>query len=360
MIIRKYSYVVRTRQKIGVCMQTYCRAVCTSLTNYCEKAQQTILTTILEINEIRLDPEGFQRICLVALSILQGINYYCERPYLPQLVAILDISNTLDFYGFLKIPYQLFHAIDSNKIDEFRTQKQLEHQLCLNWGIGQENEEGLKQNSTIHDFSQASLRTFLKQMSAYDLAWIDDKEFSQVLQKWMVGELTAQPDHLLNGCTAHQIDLQKLKVIQKENTWLENLTDLTFLTVDVICVPTFLRDLNLLELASYANSLGRFKLFSWVPGQSLDTWVRGGLCIGFFVRFLETCRTLKYDRLGESTKKRAYWELAVSITEFAFNISAFSQVREPVVIFLTFIAKSIGIASLAYRPSPHFFENHST
>jgi hypothetical protein len=195
-------------------------------------------------------------------------------------------------------------------------------------------------------------------MSTHDLACIDDAKFSQLLQKWIIDERRAFPEQLPDTWLASQVDLQNLKVIQKDDSWLENLSDLTFLVVDVICVPTFLRDFNLIDLASYANKLGKFRVLSWVPGQSLDTWVRGGLCLGFLLRFLEASRSIRYDRLGESSQKRAYWELAISISEFVFNFSAFCQAKVPVVIFLTFIAKSIGVASLVYRPNVHYFETH--
>lgn len=334
-------------------MQGYCREAYGYLEPYCEAIKQGVSTTIIELNEVRQDPEGLQRICLVALSILEGVNYYTGRTYLPKLVAALDVANSLDFYGFLKIPYHFFHVIDPDKIDEFHTLSCLENVLCVNWGLGIRNENGLLQDPAVHLFAKHCLADLLAQMSVNDLASVDNEKFKATLQEWVVDELTAHPQH---GWDAALIDLSQLEVAQKRDSWLETLANLTFMGVDVGCVPLFLDEWNLLDLGGYATSLGKFRALSWVPNQSLDTWVRIGLCAGFLLRFLEASRVLREEEVGETTIKHAQWERVLSAAEFLFNFSILCRASQPIVIFLTFVAKSIGIATIVYRPNVCYFE----
>lgn len=339
-------------------MQGYCREAYAYLAPYCEAVKQGVSTSIIELNEVRQDPEGFQRICLVALSILEGINYYTGRTYLPKLVAALDVANSLDFYGFLKIPYHFFHVIDPDKIDEFRTLICLEHVLCVNWGLGTENENGQLQDPAVHDFAKHCLADLLSHMSVHDLASVDDEKFKTTLQEWMIDELAAYPDLGREEWDRRAIDLSQLEVVQKKDSWLETLANLTFIGVDVGCVPLFLNEWNLIDLGAWAANLGRFRALSWVPNQCLDTWVRVGLCAGFFLRFLDACHALKEGEAGEATTKRAQWERILSAAEFLFNFSLLCRASPPIVIFLTFVAKSIGIAAIVYRPNVCYFEMH--
>lgn len=337
-------------------MQGYCREAYTYLVPSCEAVRQGASTAMIELNEVRQDPEGFQRICLVALSVLEGINYCCGCTCLPKLAAALEVANSLDFYGFLKIPYHFFHVIDPDKIDEFHTLTCLEHVLCVNWGIGVQSEKGKLQDPHVHDFAKHCLSGLLSHMSVNDLASVDDKKFTTTLQEWMVDELTARPNLNLAGWEKGVIDLSLLEVVQKKDSWLETLANLTFMAVDIGDVPTCLNEWNLIDLGAWASTLGSFRLLSWVPSQSLDTWVRVGLCAGFFLRFLEACRLLREKELGEVTARRAQWERLLSASEFLFNFSVLCRASPPVIIFLTFVAKSIGIALIVYRPNVCFFE----
>ncbi len=337
-------------------MQGYCREAYAYLAPYCEAVKQGVCTTIVELNEVRQDPEGFQRICLVALSILEGINYYYGRTYLPKLVAALDVANSLDFYGFLKIPYHFFHVVDPDKIDEFHTLICLEDVLCENWGQGIQNERGQLQDPAVHAFAKQCLADLLSHMSVNDLASVDNDKFKRVLQEWLVDELATHPDQRQEGWDTGLIDLSQLEVVQKKDSWLETLANLAFIGVDVGCVPLFLHEWDLIDLGSWAANLGRFRAFAWVPNQCLDTLVRVGLCAGFFLRFLEACRALNEKEVGEATAKRAQWERVLSAAEFLFNFSVLCRASPPIVIFLTFVAKSIGIAAIVYRPNIGYFE----
>jgi hypothetical protein len=147
-----------------------------------------------------------------------------------------------------------------------------------------------------------------------------------------------------------------MAVIQKADTKFEPAANFAFICVDLMCVPAFLGEWKLLDLASAADSLGNFRLFFWVPSQNLDHWIRGVLCTAFLLKFCDACTCLMKGNLGATTKKRAQWDLVVSAAEFLFNFAALCKARTPAVIFLTFVAKSLGVASIISRPNRCFFE----
>lgn len=338
-------------------MLACCRRACSFLYPCLDGAKQALAKTVIELNEVRRDPEGFQRICLVALSALEGINYYFNKNYLPKLVQVLDVANSFDFYGFLKIPYYLFHAIDSDRIDEFKTLESLEHVLCENWNRGTADSQGVRRDPQVYSFARTCLEALLEQMNENDWAYIDDRTFKAALKQWMIGEVVNAPQYS-SQWSSDCINLSSLKIAQKKDSWLETLANINFIVVDIICIPTFLRDWNLMNLQFYANRLGQYRLFAWVPNQSLDTWVRIGLCTGFLLRFLEAWRCLSQSQIGRSTIKRAQWELVVSAAEFVFNSSILYRAPIPVVLFFTFVAKSLGVISIICRPNTHYFEEH--
>ncbi|WP_068467008.1 hypothetical protein [Candidatus Protochlamydia phocaeensis] len=334
-------------------MSVDCHSTLACLSSFYSSAKQSLAEVVTALNKVRSDPEGFQRICLVALSILQGINYYTGKHYLPDLVRVLDTANALDFYGFLKIPYHLFNTLDSDKIDEGRTLDVLEDVLCRNWNQGSILADGRRQDPQVRVFAQDCLSGLLDQMHENDWAYQDSAVFKQALYTWLVEELRLQPRVTWD---VSLIDLAGLQIIQKEDSWLETLTNATFMVVDTLCIPAFLQEWNIINLSRQANWLGQFRLFSWVPNQKLDDWIRVGLCLGFLLGFLEAARCLCESNLGRVTRMRAKWSLAVSAAEFVFNFAILCQARLPVIIGLTFIAKSIGVFSIVYRPQVRLLE----
>ncbi|MBA2369736.1 MAG: hypothetical protein H0V82_12030 [Candidatus Protochlamydia sp.] len=318
----------------------------------CQSIQESAIKSVIELNEVLHDPEGFQKICLVALSILQGINYYRDKPCLPKFEKMLDIANSFDFYSFLKIPYHLFYLVDSDKIDEFKTLNEIEKALCANW-IGR---EGIDRDPEIHLFAQKCLSDLLEHMTQFEVAFVNDARFKSMLHQWLVEELNVHAAAYPAYWDQSRIDINGIAVIQIEDTKFETASNFAFICVDLMCVPAFLGEWKLLDLISTAESLGKFRLFSWMPSHNLDSWIRGVLCTAFLLKFCDACTCLMRGNLGPATKKRAQWDLVVSAAEFLFNFAAFCKVRTPAVIFLTFIAKSLGVASIISRPNRYFFE----
>lgn len=331
-------------------------AVCnTAYSNFlwgCQIITEGAITSLYELKDLLCDPEGLQKTCLVALSILQGINCYRDQPCLPKFEKMLDIANSFDFYNFLKIPYHLFHLVDSDKIDEFQTLNEIEKALCTAW-IGR---EGIERDPDIHLFAQKCLEDLLGHMNQFEIAFIDDARFKIMLQEWLVEKLNANPVDYPMHWYRDRIDLSRMAVIQKKDTRFETASNFAFIWVDLMCAPAFLGEWKLLDLASAAASIGKYRLFFWVPSQNLDSWIRGVLCTAFMLKFCDACTCLMRGNLGTATKKRAQWDLVVSAAEFLFNFSALCKVRMPVVIFLTFVAKSLGVASIISRPNRCYFE----
>ena len=84
--------------RIGCCEACGCLSFCY------ESAKQALAATILTLDEIRCNPDAFQKTCILAESVIQGFNFYFHTNYLPEFVEILDVAYFFDFYGFSGFP----------------------------------------------------------------------------------------------------------------------------------------------------------------------------------------------------------------------------------------------------------------
>lgn len=253
------------------------------------------------------DADAHQKICQVAMSIIQGFNLYYGTHRLEKLIKLLDTANLHDFYEFLKLPYTLMYPFNIERLDIsqlFKSVKSSEH-------------ENLKQ--------------FLEKMADKGRGYRTVDEFKSALAR-------------------NNPSLSAVEVHLKPISFLESLSMASFTFVTIGYVPLFLQEWRVIDLSVIVHQLGRFKVSKWTTTHSLDQWVRGGLCVGFLVRFIEAFWLLWQGQTSFVDKRRAQWDLVTGLTEFIFNYAIFRGSHEGVIIAMTFIAKSFGLLSIFYKP----------
>jgi hypothetical protein len=114
------------------------------------------------------------------------------------------------------------------------------------------------------------------------------------------------------------------------------------------CLPVFFDEWKLIDFSHYADRIGRFRLFAWVPSQTLDQWVRVSLILTFTFSFLEACRLLLQKDLSSIQKTQVHWKLVAAAAEAVFNTSILLRCDLRIINTLTLIAKSLGVLSFIY------------
>jgi hypothetical protein len=120
-------------------------------------------------------------------------------------------------------------------------------------------------------------------------------------------------------------------------------------------VPAFLRDWSLIDLARYANQLGRFPLLSWVPSQKLDDWIWMTMCTGYILKFSQAAYRLWQEKLIPKEAKDAKWIMIASLAECLYCLAILQKKDPRLIIFLAFSAKSLGLLRFLLAPKPSFF-----
>jgi hypothetical protein len=157
---------------------------------------------------------------------------------------------------------------------------------------------------------------------------------------------------------ATRINLKDFHPTLKAFSPIKALTDLTFIAVDIGCGAFFLQEWKFLDLNYYANKIGKYRAFRWVPNQILDNWIRGGLCIGFALNVVKAVQSLRHQNLDDNTRVRAWWLIAVSVSEFIFNFSVLIRCKPCPIYFFTALAKGIGVLSVMFEPPPVYFPKY--
>lgn len=307
-----------------------------SLRHILLKPFSSFQNVLSHLNDLRKDPDAFQKICQVAIAIIQGIGWYRGKVYLEKVVTLLDAANVDDFYDFLSIPYEILYPYNTERIDEEKLLDSLERYL---------SRQLLKQEGidTIREITQQILTEFLKEMEAKETAFRKAPHFRTQLQNRF-----SQESHLFTqkGFRLDRINLDEMEIPLKKVSIFTSLEWVTKTFASLACIPDFLQEWNVIDLSGKAEALGKYRLLSWLPNQSLCQWVKGAWCLGFLFQFLEACRVLILTKPSAQERREAKWSLASSAAEFVFNFAAY-QNREPILVTLfIFIAKSIGLLSI--------------
>lgn len=136
-------------------MRIGCNKACACLVPCYESAKQTFAATLLILDEIQSNPEAFQKAAILAESIIQGINFIFHTNYLPELIKILDVAQSFDFYGFCKIPHYLFHIDTRGGLKNIHFLERLDDAIFIVVDVG-------------------CIPAFLQDWSLIDLTWCSE------------------------------------------------------------------------------------------------------------------------------------------------------------------------------------------
>ncbi len=310
-----------------------------------EKTRNAFAATVNKLNVVRLDPNGLQKSGLFTLAVLQGINCYREKPFLPDYVESLDIANSFDFYGFFKIPNYWFYPYNLENVDPVPSLNALERHLCKNLGLGD-------RDALVRAFAQESLQNYFDILT--DNNWTclkNEAEFNDGLLNVILEKIAVQ-NLAWNG---DGINLYGFHPILKPSAPFKILADFSSMAVDIGCGAYFLDQWKLLDLGYYANIIGEYRTFRWVPDQILDDWIRGGLCFSFVMQMVQGARGLRDQNSSDVVKVKSMWQIAIAVTEFVFNFSVLIRCKPSTVYFLTAVAKGIGVLSVMFEPATEYF-----
>jgi hypothetical protein len=327
---------------------------CTCLSSCFESVSQSLASTILSLDKIRRDPEAFQKTLLIALSIIRGLNYHCNTHYLPNLIKVLDQAPSFDVYGFCRLPHELTHPYRPECLDEYAILDRLEVILCNNWQLGRPDDKGDNRDYAVRMFAKVQLAAFLNKMVDDSQDFRNEADVKIVMQHWFERTLQANPEA---GFNPQCIDLHMLPIAIKEPSFLDSLKMVIFIFVDIACVPAFLQGWSLIDLAPYANTIGKFSLFSWISYQSLDDWIWQGMCAGHLTHFLATGYSLWQGGMTPGETRNAKWLMAMSIAESGYCLSIILKHDPKLINILAFIAKSLGVLTFLLISRSTFFYN---
>ena len=324
-----------------------CRQAYACIGNCLEFAKHALAATVLTMHKIRSDPEAFQKVCLIAFAIIRGFNHFYQKNYFPRLAWVLDNAQSFDVYCFCRLPRFFLEPYTLERIDGNLLRDRLEAVLCNNWHRGVPDREGKPRDAAVSQFSLNQLTLIFELMDEKDLAFRTEEQVRTFLQNQMIHRLEGNPNNEFDPVL---IDLHELQIPLKKIPFVAALSEAVFVVVDVICVPPFLRDWGFIELSSYANRLGRFRLLTWLPEQSLDDWVRISMCIGFTLQFFAALNCLCKPNVKPKEASAARWLMAASLTEFIYNTAILRKASPPRITFFLFTAKTIGLLKILLTP----------
>lgn len=333
-------------------MRIGCYQACACVSSCFEYSKQAFAATVIQCDEIRRDPEAFQKTCLVALSAIRSINLHCHKNYLGDFISVLDAAPAFDFYGFCRLPRLFLHPYTAERLDEYDLLDQMEVILCDNWHLGTPDKKGKNRDPLVYEFAKEQLTEFLEEMSEDDVDFRTEEEVRTILHHWF--EKTLEKDQKTDF-DPHEINLKSLKVNLKPTSWMEFLLTYTFAGIDILCIPDFLQGWNLIDLSSCADAIGKVPSISWIAKHSLDDWVWGMLCFGHSMHVINACFSLWKGELTPGEAKDAKWTLVASAAESIFSLSVLMKKDLKVINGLALIAKSLGLIAFLSSEKPMFF-----
>jgi hypothetical protein len=264
---------------------------------------------------------------------------------LPRLVKVLDHSQTLDFYGFCRLPHYLLHAYCHEQIEESLLLENLTAVLHENWRFN-------TGNLSTQNFARHSLKAFLELMAEEEIAFSTEEKMREALEIWLTNRSEGIPPDvdLLN------IDLSELRIPLKKTNWLVALTDAAFIIADILCIPDFLNQWHLIHLPSFKKVQQRFPLASHSPFRTLDNYVRISMSFGFALQFIQSIITLNQSDTYPEERSHAKWILAASAAEFIYNTSILRKASPRFITLFAFWAKLLGLIAFLKTPKPAFLE----
>jgi hypothetical protein len=335
-------------------MRIGCFEACDCVTSCYQFVTQGITATVMTLDKIRRDPGAFQKVFIVAASIIRGFNFHCKTNMQSQFIEILDAAPTFDFYGIFRLPRYFLHPYAPTRFDEYAILDQLEVILCNNWHLGIPDVNDKNRDQSVFAFAKAQLNVFLEKMVEADEHFRTEEEVKTILQHWLEKTLEANPQEDFDP---HLINLKDLQISLKRIPWTETIANVVFVITDIVCVPAFLQSWRMVNLAPYAKAIGNFPLFAWLPDKNLDDWVWAGLSLANLLQFIHAAHSLWNRELTPAEAKDAKWLMVASVAESIYALTVHQKSDPKIVNCLALIAKLIGLVAFLVASEPTFFND---
>lgn len=323
--------------------------------------KQTAISFLKNCHTLRNNTDFFEKIGQVAYAAIQLVMmHFPGTQYLSRLSFAFSTVLMHDFYSFLKQPTKWFYPLNLSRIDQNAALTDLTTTL----------QEQLDPTGAHGDVVQRLARAHLEYrfqvMGENNDTYRSVDEFKEVLQKQIretknkvILEKIA-PATIPATFNLEAVSLTKFHMTLTHVPLLERLGNLTWILVDVGTVGYFFQKWNLLDTAKWGERIGKVPGFQWVPSNSFDTWVIGGVCTGFGLKLVEAVRKL-YDEAEAMTteqKRQARWDVVTSIAEGIFYGAIFMNrigqcaIKDSNIQWLAIIAKSLGLLSIIRTLEP--------
>lgn len=353
-----------------------------SFKGYCDAAQQVSMAALIKLRDFRNGPDFFQKICQVTSASLQLLGL--SRPLLIDSLTrfsfvLRETAKMHDFYRIIQEPVQWLFPVDMRAIDQTNVLGDLTDYLydCrarekaenfFEQGLSQERESLYQECLQI---AKECLTEQFTHMSNTNDAYRNVEEFIKVIEARLKAKTHIKENGQRILFDLSQINLNYLtKNNPKYNVthWIrlvplaERIVHANWTLVNMGSPILNFRDWNLLNTAKYAEQIGQYQGFQWIKEQSLDIWVTGLVCSAFAWQLFESVRKLTDDALTPQEKRQARWDAVTSFAEIVLHGTNFLNLIGKTKIDNAYIqcfaigAKSLGLLSIATRPSPEFFQ----
>jgi hypothetical protein len=328
---------------------TFLNQYANAVVSYSEPAFQTVSAAVVKLKDYRNNPEIFQKIFQIIVESIQLYNWHHQVVAFPKLVKTLSTANLHDFYQIIKEPREFLCPIKADVINAPQLLENVVAKLAAAYPIHDQQ--------ALRALAKNQIDLQLKIMAANDDAYHSTQDFALVLERGL--KKAFQP---YMGADANRIDLSDLDVPTFAPTLVDRIVNLTWTFVNFGCVGLYASGWNLLDTGMWAHRIGQHKGFNWIKNQSLETWVRGAVCLAFSAKLFEATRKLSDERLSPNARTNAKLDAISALFEVVYQGAGYINHRAILNISPGFIhsaaifAKGVGLVCICLRPKPNYFE----
>lgn len=325
------------------------RAIPQTFLDVISESKRSGMRVVLKLDDFRKDPDFFQKTFLAAAAVINLIiSQSPAAASLSKLSFVLKTVNMHDAWAVTKVTRRiLFENITPRTIDDNAVAESLttiiENHLYPDGGVARAEHDRIKE-----EIAKVCLRREFEDFedTAGCVSYRDRDEFRNVLQnKWV---------RSVNGL--HRISLKDLEVKLLPVSWTAWANDITWMFCDIGCAGLYLQEWNLVDTAKIAERIGGV-----AKTISLEAGVYFMLSTGFALRFCEAVNKLRSGTWTVAERNQAKWDAITSIFEFTLygasylNAVGHLAIKNTSLLWLTVIAKSVGLISIAVKPKHQFF-----
>ncbi len=337
--------------------------------NYGYTTQQAALSVVLELKELRSNPDVYQKIGQIAYASLQLMieSYASAAPFARLSSLISSAVGMHDFYRVVQYPRHWFFPVTADVINEFTLREDIV--LTLAEKIGMLDLNGLIIDEDLYvkleEIVQFCVNDQLERMASQDDAYRNLNEFITQLQQRLKEVKSIDFDFT----DIDLFDVNDLKHSQYDTSeWfrsiptVEKIMNINWAVVDSLAAAWWFKEWNVLDTAKLAETIGQYSPFQWVKNQELEHGLLGLICTGCAWNVLESVRLLRDEALTTEQIRKARWNVVTSVADFAFfgtiftNTIGKTQVSHFNVNLLALCARTLGLISIVTRPRHKFFQ----